>query len=316
MTSYRSTRSHVLMRWLMLAAITFVALLLDATMNAHASTPRELSWDDDALGQTTMPIFSSDVIALGTVLGRRTRLSAPTDSYPLGYSRLHISMSVEASPKGSPGDTLNFLAGYARSDSPFFSTGERALVFLNWCDAVLVDPSSGRSLCAMSSRSKLAVAQDGMVCSTGEPAERVLATIRQLLQERDPKSLMARADLVVIGDLTSRQLDGRREVLPPEKRNVFVTVDVRECIKGEAPGDTLVVVPPPQSDEYTPMYPGETALLFLSPILEGREFFELVGGHDGKYRMGDFTTTDALESIGYTGQAARQPISADGPPPN
>lgn len=254
---------------------------------------------DRYLDEHAWVYLTADVIALGTVVDRSLSRMDTTGAPGLTTPVIRLRMSVEEYAKGAGPDTIEFEPGAAGVLAPDFYEAERVIAFLRWRDANLYDTSSRRRLVASTEECKLAVDRDSRVAALGVPVERFLARIRKRLRGRSPSALLKRAEAVVVGEVTDRRIGRRRDVLPPEKRNVFVVVDVWGALKGAAPGDTLLVVPPPEPDEYTPIYEEERVLLFLSPIPGARGFFEIEGGADGKYRLDDYTTASVLSQIGW-----------------
>lgn len=232
----------------------------------------------------------SDVVALGTVVRREVRPTFP--GYP---SVVLYAMSVEEPLKGSPGDTMWIQAMPYTTVGPDLRVGERTVVFLTWRNMIIIDPSSERYLRAYSS---YPVDADGMVRPVNEPTPvgDFLDEIRVWLRGLSPAELYQRAELVVIGEVTETRPGWRRHLLPAEKQNDFVFVSPLEYLKG-AFMDTVILVPPPATCEYTEVVPGEQVLLFLTQIIDDAPIYELEGGRSGKFQIGDFSATGALEEI-------------------
>jgi hypothetical protein len=236
---------------------------------------------------------SSDVVALGTIVGRQLRPMYPGSPYVL-----HYVMSVEEPLKGSPSDTMEFVDIPYMAGGPDLQVGQRTVLFLKWRNVIVIDPSTERYLRAYSNADSYPVDADGMVRPVDEliPVEDFLDEIRVWLEGLSPAELYGRAELVVIGEVTETRPGWRRHRLPAEIQNDFVFVLPVEYLKG-ASVDTVIVVPPPAKWRYTELVAGEQVLLFLKQIVGDLPIYELEGGRSGKFQIGDFSATAALEEI-------------------
>ena len=180
-------------------------------------------------------------------------------------------------------------------------------MFLTWRNWIISDPSSERYLRAYSS---YPVDTDGMVRPVDEPipVEDFSNEIRVWLRGLSPAELYQRAELVVIGEVTETRPGWRRYLLPAEKQNDLVFVSPLEYLKG-ASVDTVILVPPPATCEYTEVVPGEQVLLFLTRILGEAPIYELEGGRSGKFQIGDFSATGALEEIAELRRTDKPPAN-------
>ncbi len=287
-------------------ALLVILVLLAATF-AHGESPPPPP-DNAAPGEgptrlernEQARVLTADVIALGTVAGRSMKTVAPVKDEMFGVSYAELRLAVDACAKGPCPDTLRFThPGHA--GAPSFRDGERVVVFLKWTDV-----GTDRILSVRSPAGKYGVGPDQVGSWSGRTPEWLFERFATILEGRDPTALYEKATLVVTGRVHKREVSFEREILPPERRSVFVAVALTEVLKGEAPADTITVVPPREPEDYTPLVPGEDVLLFLARIVDEHESFEIVGGYDGKHRIGDSTTSHVLELIGHAPEPAER----------
>ncbi len=239
------------------------------------------------LERETDNLLHGDVVALGTV------------EEVIQGARSAVALSVERAMKGPHVDSLRFRPG-AHVGAATFREGERVIVFLNWLDV-----SGERFLRSAGREDKYSVTGDGELAPSnlagawkGRSLADFIRDADALLSPRAPEVLYEDSDLVCIVEVAGVREIGGEEHLPRGRRKRVAVLRVLEPIKGETAADTVsVVLPVPIGGiyDFVELDAGEHALVFLNR--RDHRYYEVAGGHDGKYRLGDFTTDRVLELI-------------------
>ena len=231
-------------------------------------------------------LLASDVVLLGVVeTVERKQVPGVGGAY---YAE--VQMLVERCLKGPCGDRVRFTANSALMPGARYELGERALVILN-----LVGRGDGRHLVGSELQDKYLVDDGGVVVRKGIPVDQLIEEIEDLLRSRGPAELFERAGVVAVGEVMRIDRDDEETHLPIGRRTQHVQILLTEIFKGAPRGDTVTVVPPVPVGggfDYVTFAVAETVLVFISERPDG--LYEVVGGHDGKYRLGDMTTSHVL----------------------
>jgi hypothetical protein len=189
------------------------------------------------------------------------------------------------------------------------------IVFLHWHGGV----GGARYLEAGDGYNKYNVAPDGAFLGTnglpwpGRTVDTFAKEAEELLAPRRPLVLYQTADLVCIAEVAADRELGGESNLPAGRRHRVVTLLLIHMLKGAIPSSLIDVVPPvPVGNTFdlAPFSVHERVLVFLKLRSDGR--YGVAGGHDGKHRIGDFTTDHVLHEL-----ADIQGIEGlTGPPPN
>ena len=241
-------------------------------------------------------LLHADIVTLGIV-----DLISDDTSTRLGSGPILVGLSVERVIKGPPLDSLEFRgAGPGLAGSARFKPGERVIVFLTWSGN-----GAERFLRCLMADNKYAVTADDELAPAQMRAvwpNRSLGDFvrdaAELLDARQPASLFKSAQLVVIADVLSSRERGGEEHLPPGRRQLLVRLGIEETLKGNAALSEVTVLPPvPVGDiyDFAEFRAGERVLVFLDRRSDGR--WSVAGCHDGKHRLGDFTTSHVLGVI-------------------
>jgi hypothetical protein len=242
-----------------------------------------------------LAFLCADVVAVGTI-DRIDLREIPTSQGNVWDES--IEMTVDHCLKGSCTEQLSFQGATPfRHPGVEYKPGEHVLLTLFWGDGRF-----GRRLAAQTEGSKYLVDSNGVVVRKGIPLAQFEREIGDLLAPRAPRNLLEQAQVVAVGTvLAVVEAEGQEEVRPIGARTLLVTVGIAEWFKGRTAIDTLVIVPPAlvrgQPWERVEFAPAEEVLLFLNPRPDGR--YELVGNNDGKHRLGDPTTNQVLDAMGW-----------------
>ena len=243
-------------------------------------------------------ILTADVIALGLI--ERAELVGfprPPAEDPVTYL-VEVEMLVEDCLKGPCNTRLTFYSVPPYMDGARYHEGERVFV-------TMLQRGKGdtRLLGGKREHEKYVVDDAGVVARKGRPVTELAEEIRSILVARDPERLFEEADVVAIGEVMEIDQGGAAEEghLPVGMRTHVATIRLDQVFKGSPEGSLVAVVPPVPTKtnpyfDYVLLEPGEQVLVFLHHSEDG--YYEVTGGHDGKHRIGDPTTSHVLERLG------------------
>ena len=231
------------------------------------------------------------------------------------HSRTVVDLSVEERMKGVCPDSISFYAidlsqpikvqlggGPEHFREPLrYKEGEHVTVLLDWHE----HPIDGRVLSSVTVYSKYLIDDEGIVVRKGIPASDFLPALRAVVEARSPRRLLEESDCVFLCEVESmceiyriRDWDPLRR--HSQLRNWMVTLSRDRYIKATVDATTrfTVDVGPYESLDGVdaPEFEmGEKVLVFVRRRADG--FFEIVGGYDGKHRLGDSTTDEVLKAL-------------------
>ncbi len=272
--------------------LLLAACVLASPVAAVAGSSRDL-----LLARERDNLLHADVVTLGVVDFINDDTSTRWGSGPV-----LVGLSVERVIKGPPLDSLELHgAGRGLAGSARFKPGERVIVFLNWSGT-----GAERFLRCLMADNKYAVTADDELAPAqmrGVWSNRSLGDFvrdaAELLDARQPVSLFQSARLVIIAEVLGSRERGGEEYLPPGRRQLLVRLGIEETLKGDATLSEVTVIPPvPVGDiyDFAEFGAGEHVLVFLDRRSDDR--WSVAGCHDGKHRLGDFTTSHVLGVIG------------------
>jgi hypothetical protein len=236
-------------------------------------------------------ILVADLVVLGAI----ERVSVKELEW--GGDVLHsteVEMRVDECVKGPHLDRITFeAASPSQRPGVRFEEGEQVVVLLNWYDT-----DWGRQLKALMEEDKYSVDAGGTVVRKGIGVAEFLAEMRELLAPRAPARLYEQAGIVAIGQVVGMEDAPDQDQLPLMTRRRLVSIEISDLLKGPSGTSRVAVVPPAFGTEgfdFVNFDLGERVLVFLGVRSDG--CYDVVGGHDGKHRLGDPTTDCVLDAI-------------------